>query len=35
VEQPARQARIDLDEGLPSPYAENILREMDVTGSWA
>ncbi|PYR69647.1 MAG: hypothetical protein DMF88_05225 [Acidobacteria bacterium] len=30
VEQPGRQARIDLDEGLPSPYAENILREMDV-----
>ena len=32
VEQPGRQARIDLDEGLPSPYAENILREKDVDG---
>jgi tetratricopeptide (TPR) repeat protein len=32
VEQPARQARIDLDEGLPSPFAENILRAMDVDG---
>jgi tetratricopeptide (TPR) repeat protein len=30
--QPGRQARLDLDEGLPSPYAENILREMDVDG---
>ena len=30
--QPARQTRIDLDEGLPSPFAENILREMDVDG---
>ena len=28
VEQPARQARIDLDEGLPPPFAENILRAM-------
>ena len=27
--QPGRQERIDLDEGLASPYAENILREMD------
>ena len=32
VEQPARQARIDLDEGLPTPFAENILRAMDVDG---
>ena len=30
--QPGRQRRLDLDEGLPSPYAENILREMDVDG---
>jgi tetratricopeptide (TPR) repeat protein len=32
MEQPGRQARIELDEGLPSPFAENILREMDVDG---
>lgn len=30
--QPSLQTRLDLDEGLPSPYAENILREMDVDG---
>ncbi|HJQ30684.1 MAG TPA: TIR domain-containing protein [Pyrinomonadaceae bacterium] len=30
--QPGRQRRIDLDEGLVSPYAENILREMDADG---
>jgi tetratricopeptide (TPR) repeat protein len=30
--QPGRQARIDLDDGLASPYAENILREMDADG---
>jgi tetratricopeptide (TPR) repeat protein len=30
--QPARQRRIDLDDGLASPYAENILREMDADG---
>ncbi len=30
--QPAQQARIDLDEGLESPYAENILHEMDADG---
>ncbi len=30
--QPARQTRLDLDEGLDSPFAENILREMDVDG---
>lgn len=29
---PARQTRLDLDEGLASPYAENILREMDIDG---
>jgi tetratricopeptide (TPR) repeat protein len=32
LEQPARQRRIDLDDGLASPYAENILREMDADG---
>ena len=31
--QPNRQARLDLDTGLASPYAENILREMDESGS--
>jgi len=30
--QPGRQTRIDLDDGLASPYAENILREMDADG---
>jgi len=30
--QPARQRRLNLDEGLESPYAENILREMDSDG---
>ncbi|HEX6182862.1 MAG TPA: tetratricopeptide repeat protein [Pyrinomonadaceae bacterium] len=30
--QPGRQARVDLDEGLDSPYAENILRQMDTDG---
>jgi tetratricopeptide (TPR) repeat protein len=30
--QPSRQRRLDLDEGLASPYAENILREMDADG---
>ncbi len=30
--QPARQVRLDLDEGLPSPFAENILRAMDADG---
>ena len=30
--QPARQTRLDLDEGLDSPFAENILREKDVDG---
>lgn len=30
--QPGRQYRLDLDEGLKSPFAENILREMDKEG---
>ncbi len=30
--QPGRHATIHLDEGLDSPYAENILREMDADG---
>jgi len=30
--QPGRQTRIDLDQGLESPFAENILREMDADG---
>ncbi len=30
--EPAKQRRLDLDEGLESPYAENILREMDLDG---
>ena len=30
--EPAKQRRLDLDEGLESPYAENILREMDTDG---
>jgi CheY-like chemotaxis protein len=32
LNQPARQLRIDLDEGLPSPHAENLLRAMDMDG---
>jgi len=31
--QPGRQLRLELDKGLESPYAENILREMDVDGT--
>jgi tetratricopeptide (TPR) repeat protein len=31
--QPALQHRLNLDEGLPSPYAENILRAMDRDGT--
>ncbi len=31
--QPARQSTRELGSGLPSPYAENILREMDADGS--
>jgi len=30
--QPGRQTRLDLDEGLPAPFAENILRAMDRDG---
>ena len=30
--EPAKQRRLDLNEGLDSPYAENILREMDTDG---
>ncbi|HYH84435.1 MAG TPA: tetratricopeptide repeat protein [Pyrinomonadaceae bacterium] len=30
--QPGRQRRLDLDKGLDTPYAENILREMDADG---
>jgi tetratricopeptide (TPR) repeat protein len=30
--QPGRQFRLDLDSGLESPHAENILREMDADG---
>jgi tetratricopeptide (TPR) repeat protein len=30
--QPGRQYRLDLDQGLKSPFAENILREMDKDG---
>ena len=30
--EPGRQRRLDLDKGLKSPYAENILREMDFDG---
>ncbi len=30
--QPGRQIRLDLDKGLAHPYAENILREMDIEG---
>jgi tetratricopeptide (TPR) repeat protein len=33
LEQPAVQRRLNLDEGLPSPHAENVLREMDADGS--
>lgn len=31
--QPGRQRRFDLDAGLESPYAENLLREMDASGT--
>ena len=30
--EPGRQRRLDLDEGLKHPYAENILQELDVDG---
>ena len=32
LEQPGRQTRLDLDKGLESPHAENILRAMDADG---
>ena len=32
LEYPSRYMRLDLDEGLASPYAENILRELDTDG---
>ena len=31
--EPARQRRLDLDEGLASPYAEQVLKAMDPGGS--
>lgn len=31
--QPQHQRRLDLEAGLPSPYGENILRQMDVDGT--
>jgi len=31
--QPARQRRLNLDEGLPSPFAERLLRAMDPDGT--
>jgi tetratricopeptide (TPR) repeat protein len=31
--QPGRQFRLELEKGLESPYAENILREMDADGT--
>ena len=30
---PERQGRLDLDEGLGSPYAETVLRELDADGT--
>lgn len=30
--QPGRQALLNLDEGLPSPHAENLLRQKDMDG---
>jgi len=30
--QPGRHAQLDLEEGLSSPYAENLLRELDSSG---
>jgi len=32
VSEPGRQHTLSLDEGLESPYAENVLREMDADG---
>lgn len=31
--QPTRQRQINLEKGLPSPHAENVLRELDADGS--
>ena len=31
--EPGRQARLELDEGLDSPYAEAVLRAMDADGT--
>ena len=33
--QPERQRRLDLDEGLDSPYAEQVLRARDPDGRLA
>jgi tetratricopeptide (TPR) repeat protein len=33
LEQPGAQRRLNLDEGLPSPFAEEVLRAMDPDGS--
>ena len=32
ISEPGRQHHLSLDEGLESPYAENVLREMDADG---
>lgn len=32
ISEPGRQQHLNLDEGLESPYAENVLREMDADG---
>ena len=32
--QPGRHAQLNLEEGLPSPYAENLLRELDSSGKY-
>jgi tetratricopeptide (TPR) repeat protein len=32
-EQPGRAARLDLDAGLPTPFAQDILKEMDADGA--
>lgn len=31
--QPGRQSRLDIEDGLPTPFAENILRAMDRDGT--
>ena len=33
LHEPGRQRQLPFDEGLPPPYAENILREMDTNGN--